>query len=49
MNTVLLAIIAFGSTLSIIKHVFEEVEYFLWRKKQREEFRKEQQEWNDLV
>lgn len=49
MDTVLLAIIAFGSTLSIIKHVYEEVEYRLWRKKQQEQFRKDQEEWNSLV
>jgi hypothetical protein len=48
-NTVLLAIIAFGSIYSVIRHVFEEVEYRLWRKKQQEKFRKDQEEWNSLV
>jgi len=49
MNTFLLAIIAFGSIYSVIKHIYDEVQYYLWNKKMKALQEKEQQEWEDLL
>jgi hypothetical protein len=49
MNTVLLAIIAFGSIFSVTRHIVDEVQHYRWNKKMKALQEKEQQEWNDLV
>lgn len=49
MNTVLLAIIAFGSLYSVINHVYDEFKHYRWSKKMKDKYKNYHQEWTDIV
>ena len=49
MNTVLLAIIAFGSIYSVVDHIIETVRTKQQKKRQREALRKMREEWEDRL
>lgn len=49
MNTVLLAIIAFGSIFSIVSHIVETFAVANANKKRKEALRKMREEWEDQI
>lgn len=49
MNTVLLAIIAFGSIFSVTRHIIDEVQHYRWKKKADILMDKQLQEWEDRL
>lgn len=49
MITFLLAVIAFGSTLSAVQLVRDELEGLKWKKQAKEDMRKARQEWEERI